>query len=95
MRDDKRPVAGSGEHSNELGSIKYWEFLQWLSSWGILKDDSAPLSYLGEAICSTIPRWRNLEEALRFTLCYFQLQVGGDVSTGNKPSAVEVCLNRA
>jgi hypothetical protein len=52
-------VAGSGEYGNELlGSIKYWEFLEWLSSWWILKK-----GYLDETICFTIPRWSNLEEA--------------------------------
>jgi hypothetical protein len=31
-------VEGSGEHGNEpLGSIKYWEVLEWLRNWRLLK----------------------------------------------------------
>jgi hypothetical protein len=33
---------GSCEHGNEpLGSIKYWEILEWLSDWRLLKRGSA------------------------------------------------------
>jgi hypothetical protein len=39
------PVVGSCEHSNELSdSIKGEEFLDWLSSYRLLKKDSAPWS---------------------------------------------------
>jgi hypothetical protein len=37
-------VEGFCEHGNEpLGSIKCWEFLEWLHNWQLLKTGSAPL----------------------------------------------------
>jgi hypothetical protein len=39
-------VEGPCEHGSELsGSIKYWEILEYLRNWRLLKKDSAPLSY--------------------------------------------------
>jgi hypothetical protein len=36
-------VEGSCEYGNELsGSIKFWEILEWLGDWPLLKKDSAP-----------------------------------------------------
>ena len=36
-------VEDSCEHGNKpSGSIKYWEVLEWLSSWQLLKKGSAP-----------------------------------------------------
>jgi hypothetical protein len=36
-------VEGSCEHGNETsGSIKYWEVLDWLRNWQLLKKGSAP-----------------------------------------------------
>jgi hypothetical protein len=36
-------VEGSCEHGNEpSGSIKWWEFLEWLHNWQLLKKGSAP-----------------------------------------------------
>jgi hypothetical protein len=36
-------VEGSREHGNEpLGSLKCWEFLEWLHNWQLLKKGSAP-----------------------------------------------------
>jgi hypothetical protein len=41
------PVAGSCEHGNQLsGSIKFWEFLEWLTDCWLLKKDSAPWNHL-------------------------------------------------
>jgi hypothetical protein len=38
-----RTSGGSCEHGNEpSGSIKCWEFLEWLHSWRLLKKGSAP-----------------------------------------------------
>jgi hypothetical protein len=35
-------VEGSCEHGNEpSGSIKRWEFIEWLHNWQLLKEDSA------------------------------------------------------
>jgi hypothetical protein len=51
-------VADSCEHGNEyLGSIKIWEFLEWLSDCWLLEKDSAPWSWLvgwlvGWLVCS-------------------------------------------
>jgi hypothetical protein len=37
------PVEGSCEHGNEpMGSINYWEVLEWLQNWQLLKKGSAP-----------------------------------------------------
>jgi hypothetical protein len=39
-------MEGSCEHGNEhSGSIKYWEILEKLSDWWLLKKDSATWSY--------------------------------------------------
>jgi hypothetical protein len=36
-------VEGSCEHGNEpSGFIKYWEVLEWLHNWQLLKKGSAP-----------------------------------------------------
>jgi hypothetical protein len=36
-------VEGSCEHGDELScSIKYWEVLEWLHNWQLLKEGSAP-----------------------------------------------------
>jgi hypothetical protein len=36
-------VEGSCEHGNEpSGSIKFWEFLEWLHNWQLLMKSSAP-----------------------------------------------------
>jgi hypothetical protein len=41
--EGKRPLEGSCEHGNEpSGSIKCWEFLEWLDNWQLLKKGSAP-----------------------------------------------------
>jgi hypothetical protein len=40
-------VEGPCEHGNEpSGSIKFWEILEWLRNWRLLKKDSTPWSYL-------------------------------------------------
>jgi hypothetical protein len=40
-----KPTAGSCENDNKpLGSIKFWEFLVWLSDWRLLNKDLAPWS---------------------------------------------------
>jgi hypothetical protein len=40
-----RPVKGSCEHGNEPSdSIKFWEFVVWLSNCRLLKKDSLPWS---------------------------------------------------
>jgi hypothetical protein len=39
------PMVGSCEHGNKLsGSIKFWEILEYLSDWRLLKEGSAPRS---------------------------------------------------
>jgi hypothetical protein len=36
-------VEGSCEHGNEpLGSLKYWEILEWLNYWRFFKKGSVP-----------------------------------------------------
>jgi hypothetical protein len=41
------PAVGSSEHGNETsGSLKAWEFLDWLSGYKLLKKDSARWSWL-------------------------------------------------
>jgi hypothetical protein len=50
-------VVGCCEHGNELlGSIKWWEFIEWLSSCWLLKNDSDPFGELVMAIKQTM-RW--------------------------------------
>jgi hypothetical protein len=40
-------VEASCEHCNKLsGSIKFWEILEWMSDWRLLKKGSAPRSYV-------------------------------------------------
>jgi hypothetical protein len=39
----ERPVEGYCEHGGEpSGSIKYWEVLEWLHNWQLLKKSTAP-----------------------------------------------------
>jgi hypothetical protein len=46
-------VEGSCEHGNEpSGSIKCWEFLEWLHNWQLLKKSSAP--WVSEEVVSFI-----------------------------------------
>jgi hypothetical protein len=41
---DRGPVEGSCQHSNEpSGSIKCWQFLEYLHNWWFFKKRSAPL----------------------------------------------------
>jgi hypothetical protein len=43
LAQDRGPVEGSCEHGNETsGSIKYWEVLEWLHNWQLLKKGSVP-----------------------------------------------------
>jgi hypothetical protein len=39
----KGPMAGFCEHRNQpLVAIKFWEYLEWLSNWWLLRKGSAP-----------------------------------------------------
>jgi hypothetical protein len=40
-------LAQDRDQGNEpSGSIKFWKFLEWLSDWWLLKEDSAPWSFV-------------------------------------------------
>jgi hypothetical protein len=52
-------VEGFCEHGNEpSGSIKYWEFLEWLHNWQLLMKGSAPcVSELSPLSHSVVTAW--------------------------------------
>jgi hypothetical protein len=55
LAQDRDQWRGSCEHGNEpSGSIKFWEILEWLRNWRLLKKASAPWSWLVSLICFPI-----------------------------------------
>jgi hypothetical protein len=70
-------VAGSCVHGNEpTGSITFWEILEYLSNWWLLKKDSAPWSYL---VRERKRSWPNLR-------CYSGIYLQELRETTNDPS---------
>jgi len=50
------PVAGSCEHGNETLGSKKGEFRDYLSDYQLVKEDSAPLSYLPKQFSTAQPK---------------------------------------